>query len=71
MSGSFNRRQFILHSAAGGALLASGHNIRARAASPNEQVVIGVIGLSRGRSLTKTFGSSPFCRIKYLCDVEQ
>ena len=71
MNRHLSRRQFIVNSAAGGALLAAGHSIRARAASPNEQVVIGVIGMSRGQALTKTYASSPLCRVKYLCDVDQ
>lgn len=71
MNSSIHRNHFVLHSTVGSTIPAIGASLPAQAASPNEQVVIGVVGLSRGRSLTKTFGSSPFCRIKYLCDVEQ
>ncbi len=41
-----------------------------RAAEPADPVVIGIMGLSRGLDLAKTFGSTPGVRVKYLCDVD-
>jgi predicted dehydrogenase len=71
MSRDINRRQFFMKSALGGAALAAGTHLYAQGASPNEQVVIGVIGTNRGLALAKNYASSPLCRIKYLCDVEE
>ena len=34
------------------------------------RIVVGVMGLSRGRSLANTFGKSSNVSIKYLCDVD-
>ncbi|MBE74094.1 MAG: dehydrogenase [Rhodopirellula sp.] len=38
--------------------------------SPNEKIVIGVMGLSRGRSLAVRFAERPNVEIKYVCDVD-
>ncbi|MCA9033355.1 MAG: Gfo/Idh/MocA family oxidoreductase, partial [Planctomycetaceae bacterium] len=38
---------------------------------PSERVTVGVMGLSRGKSLATTFGKEKGVRIKYLCDIDQ
>lgn len=37
---------------------------------PNETVVVGVMGLSRGLDLTRTFSKQPGVIVKYVCDVD-
>ncbi|MCA9221739.1 MAG: Gfo/Idh/MocA family oxidoreductase, partial [Planctomycetales bacterium] len=39
--------------------------------SPSSRVVIGVMGLSRGRSLATSFAKQPNVEVKYVCDVDQ
>jgi predicted dehydrogenase len=41
------------------------------AASPNEQVVVGVMGLSRGRALALAFHRQPNVWVKYVCDPDR
>lgn len=38
--------------------------------APSEEVVVGVMGLSRGMSLCRTFSDQPGCRLKYVCEVD-
>ena len=40
------------------------------AASANQQVTVGVMGLSRGRSLAVSFAKRPGVRVKFVCDVD-
>jgi len=66
-----NRRQFLSASAASGAAFGLGLTQTARAAaSPNEQVTLGVMGLSRGLSVARTFAELPHCVVKTACDVD-
>ena len=74
---SSSRRTFLGQVAAGGAvagLALEGGLIRAAEAKQDNgedrRIVVGVMGLSRGRSLANTFGKSPNVSIKYLCDVD-
>jgi predicted dehydrogenase len=70
-SAALNRRQFLQHSALAGAAAALPLAGRARAAdSPNETVIVGVMGMSRGLSLASTFSKQPNCIVKYCCDVD-
>ena len=39
--------------------------------SANEQVVIGIMGMSRGRDLARTFQKADNVSVKYVCDVDQ
>lgn len=39
--------------------------------SPGRKVVVGVMGLSRGRSLATQFASQPEVEVRYVCDVDQ
>ena len=38
--------------------------------SPNDRVVLGVMGMSRGRRLAMSLGSQPNVHLKYICDVD-
>ena len=69
MSSPVNRRHFLNTTAGATAGLALTQQVRA-AESANEKVVIGVMGLSRGRSLSVSFAKQPNVEIKYVCDVD-
>ena len=71
MSSAVNRRQFLNTTAAVSAAVGATLTTQVRAAdSPAEKVVIGVMGLSRGRSLAVSFAKRPNVQIKYVCDVD-
>jgi len=64
-----NRRQLLKSSAFAGAGLASG---AAFAQSPNEKVVVAVMGVnSRGDQLASALGGVPAYEIAYICDVDE
>ncbi|HEY3282571.1 MAG TPA: Gfo/Idh/MocA family oxidoreductase, partial [Armatimonadota bacterium] len=68
-----NRREFLVEAtaAAAGAIVV-GASGPARAASPSERVVLGVMGVNgRGRDLAQGFAKLPDAEIAYLCDVDQ
>lgn len=65
-----SRRSFLASTTAAGALAATGPLILGADEAPSKVVTIGVMGMSRGRSLAQTFGSLPGVRIKYVCDVD-
>ena len=73
MSENLNRREFVNRTAVGGVVagtvLASGP-LRA-AKSPGNAVVVGIMGLSRGRALAAGFAKQPGVRVKYVCDVDK
>jgi predicted dehydrogenase len=72
MSASVNRRQFLETSAAGAAAAWALSSQRAFAAdSPNERVVVGVMGLSRGQAIATGFAKLPNVEVKYVCDVDE
>jgi predicted dehydrogenase len=66
------RRHFVMNTgtaaAAGWAL--SGLSRSLGAESPANQVVVGVMGLSRGRSLANEFAKRDGVVVKYVCDVD-
>jgi len=73
MSEHLNRRDFIAQStlagtAAGWAVSAAGES-RADD-SPANKVVLGVMGLSRGRNLAVRFARLSGVEVKYVCDVD-
>ncbi len=71
MSESVSRRKFIGGAAATGAAATLALGSAAKAASAaNNKVVIGVMGLSRGRSLAVGFAKLPNVEVKYVCDVD-
>jgi predicted dehydrogenase len=67
---AFTRRQFVARSGAAAASLAV-LSPRARAASPANKVVIGVMGLGgRGSYLAQAFANRPDTAIAYICDAD-
>ena len=71
MSSPVNRRHFLNTAAVATTVAGSTLTSQVRAAeSANEKVVIGVMGLSRGRSLAVSFAKQPNVEIKYVCDVD-
>ena len=74
---SVGRRTFLGQVAAGGALAGMAlHGGLARGVEAAEEngeerrIVVGVMGLSRGRALANTFAKLPNVSIKYLCDAD-
>lgn len=74
---SVPRRTFLGHVATGGALAGLAlHGGLARsteaaeAGGEDRRIVVGVMGLSRGRALAHTFSKMPNVSIKYLCDAD-
>ncbi len=43
----------------------------AKEGAPMKKVVVGVMGLSRGRALATQFASRPEVEVRYVCDVDQ
>ncbi len=71
MSSPLNRRRFLNTAAVATTVAGSTLTSQVRAAdSANEKVVVGVMGLSRGRSLAVSFAKRPNVEIKYVCDVD-
>ena len=72
MSESIDRRRFLGSAAIG--VAASGLSVSAKSTakydSPNTRVVVGIMGMSRGRRLAESFGQQPNVHIKYVCDVD-
>lgn len=64
-----NRRSFLKGAGATAAGLAVAHMAPASAAGANEQLIVGVIGCSRGRSDGEAFAANG-ARIAYVCDVD-
>src|SRR5688572_15706865 len=73
MSTAMHRRRFLETSVAGSAAAALALSTRGLLAadSPNERVVVGVMGLSRGLAHAKGFASLPGVEVKYVCDVDK
>jgi len=72
---SLDRRQFLDHGARAAVGLAAGAALleasQSRAATPNEKVVLGVIGVrGRGGNLAADFAARPDCEVAYLADVD-
>ncbi|MDP6442169.1 MAG: Gfo/Idh/MocA family oxidoreductase [Pirellulaceae bacterium] len=64
------RRRFLTDAALGaGAVMVSTTSARG-AESANEKIVVGVMGLSRGRSLATSFAKRPNVEVRYVCDVD-
>ncbi len=72
MTDAVNRRTFLnqtaISGAAVGALAAATPALAAKSAS--DKVVVGVMGMSRGRSLATGFTQQSGCEVKYVCDVD-
>ncbi|HOC71058.1 MAG TPA: gfo/Idh/MocA family oxidoreductase, partial [Candidatus Hydrogenedentes bacterium] len=71
MSNHLNRRQFLGRTMASGAVLTAGLKAAAQAETSADPVVVGVVGMNRGKALALDFLKAPGCRIKYVCDVDQ
>lgn len=68
-----SRRKFVQGSLAAGMVIGSAtfnKPQRTKAASANEKIRVGVMGLGRGKSLVQTFASSPNAIVEYVCDVD-
>jgi predicted dehydrogenase len=66
-----NRRDFIKQSALAGAGVLTSSNLFAFRGTPNEKVVIGVMGTnSRGAFLAKSFAQLPNVEVGFICDVD-
>ncbi len=74
MSNQIDRREFIGQSSIAGASVAAAGLAMASSAraqdSANEKVVVGVMGMSRGRSLARSFAKAKNVEVKYVCDVD-
>jgi predicted dehydrogenase len=73
MFNQLDRRHFLGTATASGiaaSTLLAGRT-PAQDSSANEKIVVGVMGLSRGRSLAVNFAQQPNVEVKYVCDVDQ
>ena len=70
MTHNLNRREFLGRAAASSVALTAGVSIATKAASANDQLIVGVVGMSRGRSLAQTFATTEGCVVKYVCDAD-
>ncbi|HAY78821.1 MAG TPA: dehydrogenase [Planctomycetaceae bacterium] len=73
MSPSVNRRDFVSTAALAGAaagVAVSTHQVVAQDQS-RRPVVVGVMGMSRGRSLATGFAKLPNVEVAYCCDIDQ
>jgi predicted dehydrogenase len=70
MHSTINRRQFLDITAAGAAGIALSLTARAAENATPERVVVGVMGLSRGRALALQFAQQPGVEVRYVCDVD-
>jgi len=73
MSDGLNRRSFLGKTALTGAAMSvaasAGTSLAANAAT--SKVVVGVMGMSRGRTLAANFAKQSGCEVKYVCDVDE
>ncbi|MCA9039035.1 MAG: Gfo/Idh/MocA family oxidoreductase [Planctomycetaceae bacterium] len=71
MTEGLDRRQFLGQTALGAAGMTVLHSAVARAADDEpRKVVIGVMGMSRGRSLATSFAKQPGVEVRYVCDTD-
>jgi predicted dehydrogenase len=73
MTRRVGRRSFLQHASALGAALSAGLAVAQEATPPvaPNRIVVGIMGLGRGRGLTETFAAQENVEIRYLCDVDQ
>ena len=72
MTTELNRRQFLdgtLAAAATGYLVSRGEALAQDA--PSKKIVVGVMGLSRGKSLMASFAAQPNVEVRYVADVDE
>ena len=66
------RRTFLVHSSAAGVTAATAARAAARRTRDAAQrIVVGVMGLSRGRALAQGFAREEGVVVKYVCDVDR
>lgn len=72
MSQSLPRRQFLSTSVAAATAWSAAPALFAQSdgVAKADELVVGVMGLSRGLSLAHSFAKTPGVRLKYLCDVD-
>lgn len=70
MSSSIDRRGFLGAATAAGAAGLTSRAFAINAVGANDKIVVGVMGLSRGRSLAVGFAKMPNVEVKYVCDVD-
>lgn len=70
MSTPLNRREFMNLTVAGAATAAVSMHASAVESKPNDRVIIGVMGLSRGHRLAMDFAKQPNVEVRYLCDAD-
>jgi predicted dehydrogenase len=71
MSEPIGRRRFLGQAAASGAALSAGLSAGASAASSNNRVIVGAMGMSRGRAVARGFAQLPNVRVKHVCDPDR
>ncbi len=71
MTSHMTRRQFTALSGSAGAAGWMAPAMAVRSLSANERIVVGVMGLSRGRSLAIAFHQQPNTEVKYVCDADR
>ena len=70
MSAEFGRRRFLGNAAAGGAVVSTGLGAASQAASSNSTIIVGAMGMSRGRRVAEGFAQLANVRVKHVCDVD-
>lgn len=65
-----NRRQFMTTAAVGAAGMMYAGKALASDGPPSERVIVGVMGLSRGRAVASTFAALPNVEVRYVCDAD-
>ena len=71
MAQQTNRRTFVGRTVAGGLAARALWAGPVGAQPPSATVVVGVMGMSRGRSLAASFAKQPGVVVKYVCDPDQ
>ncbi len=73
MSEPLSRRSFLNQSALAGAAISVAASARPSLAAnaATAKVVVGIMGLSRGRGLAGSFARQSGCEVKYVCDVDK
>jgi predicted dehydrogenase len=66
-----SRRSFLGSAAVAAAATSTLTATSAKASSPAEKVVVGVMGVSRGAALAQIYASLPDVEVKYVCDTDK
>ncbi len=71
MQRSMSRRVFAKRCAATAAVLVSSPAIFTQGQSPNNRIMVGVLGMSRGAALAREFAAQTDVTVKYVCDPDR